>query len=455
MAQLSMSRRELLQVGAVGLSGLTLPRLLQAAGTGQRRREKHCILIFLYGGLSQLDSFDLKPDAPVEIRGPYESIPTAVPGIRICEKLPRLARLADRYAVIRSMHLEKDWFHGNAVHINLGGKMVGEARDNSPHYGAVLSKVRPSHGMVSYVWLIEDRAENDIPHARIVSGGRLGALYAPLMIGSSTQHPAKKDFRVNYFSPAEGINAERLHSRDELLRDLEPPTDSVNGSSARLDRYRKQAIELVAGERGRQAFAIDMEKESLRDRYGWHPMGQSLLLARRLIEAGVRLVGVNGWPATDLNGGTTQLFDGHGVLYQSTASASMWGENAYGLGRYLPRVDESLSALLEDLRDRGLLDDTLVVLATEFGRTPRISNKGRDHWHHCYSILMAGAGIAGGAIYGRTDKHAAYIVDDPVSTLDFGATIYHALGVSPETPLETDNPNSKIAEGQPVLRLFT
>jgi uncharacterized protein (DUF1501 family) len=434
---------------------LTLPRLLQAeASASPGKREKHCILIFLYGGLSQLDSFDIKPEAPAELRGPYAAIPTAVPGTRICEKLPRLARLADRYALIRSMHLDKDWFHGDAVHLNLGGKMAGKERDHSPHYGAVLSKLRPSSGMVSYVWLIEDRAEADVPHARIASGGKLGAIYAPLVVGSSSLHPAMADFRVSHFAPAQGVNADRLESRDDLLRQLEPAAASADRRLATLDQYRKQAMELVAGERGQKAFALHMEADALRERYGQHPMGQSLLLARRLIEAGVRLVGVNGWPATDLNSGTTQLFDSHGVLYKA-AGATMWGDNIYGLGRYLPRVDQAVSALLEDLQDRGLLQDTLVVLATEFGRTPTIKDKGRDHWPHCYSILMAGAGVAGGAVYGRTDKHAAYILDDPVSTPDFGATIYHALGVSPETPLEADNPNSKISEGHPVLRLFS
>jgi len=451
-----LNRRQLLQLGGVSAIGLGLPELLHAATPGNRSRAggqqpKSCIFIVLYGGCSQIDSFDLKPDAPSEIRGPFNPISTTVPGMRICEHMPRLARMANRYCLIRSMT------HGNAGHD--GGMhvcMTGHSApaENTPYYGSVVAKLCPSTANVPpYVWL--QNLAGDV-QPRYLTGGFLSAAYSPLRVGTDLDNPSTPGFKVKAFDAATDVSTQRLLERQHLLASVEAAGQSpVGQSSGNLGQYRERAVDLLTGPEARTAFELEREPTRARDRYGRHPLGQNLLMARRLIEAGTRLVSVVAWTGNPPGEKfvNVQTWDMHGPGAASYIG-SIFGTGSFGLGWALPRVDEAVSALLTDLEDRGLLENTLVVMVGEFGRAPRISNLGRDHWPSCYSALLAGAGIRGGAVYGSSDKTGGYVRDNPVRPEDFGATLFHALGVSPETKLGADGFTRPVSAGQPVLDLF-
>jgi hypothetical protein len=450
-----LSRRRLLQVGGISMLGLGLPEILQARAplppaSGARAAPKSCIFIVQYGGASHIDSLDPKPDAPDKMRGPYRPIATRVPGIQLGELLPRLAKLADRYCLVRSMS------HGNAGHD--GGMhvcMTGHAvpAPDTPYYGAVMAKLRPSQRNIpSYVW-IQNLAGDVQP--RYLTGGFLGPAYSPLRVGTDLDTPANPNFRMKAFDPPADVPVDRLRQRQQLLGRVEPDGNRLvqTSSGSALRRFQERAVELVAGPEARRAFDLDREPPPVRDRYGRYPLGQNLLLARRLVEAGVRLVSVTAW--TGLPPGekfrNVQTWDMHG---NGASLGSIFGTGHFGLGWALPRVDEAVSALLADLEQRGLLESTLVVMVGEFGRTPTISNAGRDHWPHCYSALVAGAGIRGGQVYGRSDKNGGYVRDNPVSPETFGATLFHALGVAPETRLGLDGFTHPASTGTPILDLF-
>jgi hypothetical protein len=435
----AINRRRFLQIGGIGALGLGLPRLLRAAAP--QSSAKSCIFIVQYGGASHIDSFDPKPGAPEGVRGPYKPIATSVPGVRLGELLPRLARSAGRFCLVRSMS------HGNGGHD--GGMhvcMTGHAapREDTPYYGSVLAKLRPAtRDVPSYVW-VQNLAGDVQPH--YLTGGFLGAAYSPLRVGTDLDTPAATGFRFTAFDPAKDVPVERLKRREQLLASVDP-----DGGSMR--RFQEKAVDLITGPEARRAFDLDLEPPSLRDRYGRGPLGQNLLLARRLVEAGVRLVSVTAW--TGLPPGETfrnvQTWDMHG---NGAGLGSIFGTGHFGLGWALPRLDESVSALLEDLDDRGLLETTLVVVVGEFGRSPKISNAGRDHWPACYSALLAGAGVRGGMVHGASDRTGAAVADAPVSPEDFGATLFHALGVPPETRLGADGFTRPASEGQPIPALF-
>jgi hypothetical protein len=448
-ADVVVSRRRLLQIGGLGMLGLGLPELLRASTAGTRRHasELACIFIVQYGGASHIDSLDPKPEAPTDIRGPYKPIPTRVPGMRIGELLPRLARLADRFCLVRSMK-NSDGGHDGGMHV----AMTGHSRPvvETPYYGSVMAKLCPSRAAVpSYVWL--QNLAGDV-QPRYLTGGFLGASCAPLRIGNDLDNPAAPGFRVTAFDPAPDVPPVRLQTRQHLLGSLEPTTTANDPASA-LRRHRERAVDLLTGPSARQAVNLDLEPASVRERYGRYPLGQNLLMARRLIEAGVRLVSVTAW--TGLPPGeafrNVQTWDMHG---NGAGLGSIFGTGHFGLGWALPRVDEAVSALLEDLEDRGLLQTTLVVMVGEFGRSPRIAGAGRDHWPACYSALLAGAGIRGGLVYGASDRQGGYVRDNPVSPEDFGATLFHALGVPPETRLGADGFTRPASAGHPVMALF-
>lgn len=445
------SRRELLQAGALAPLGLTLPQLL-AGAEAPHRSAKSCIFIFQYGGLSQLDSWDPKPTAPDEVRGPYHPIATRVPGLRVGELMPRLAQQAHRYAVIRSMT------HGVPVH-DIANRMLlaGQALPalNAPSFGAIVSKLRPSHaGVPSHVWLQRFGGGAMPPDTTYLTGGLLGMAYSPLLIGSHNDNPATPGFRVRAFDTAAELSPERVRMRLELLDRLEARQRPLP-AGASMAQFRSRAFDLIAGAAARQAFDVDRESPRLRDRYGRHPLGQNLLLARRLIEAGVRLVSVVGW--CGLAPGdrflSVETWDMHG-----NAGIDIFGTGWNGLGWALPCCDQAVAALLEDLHLRGLLDSTLVVLVGEFGRTPRISRGGsaigRDHWANCYSAMLAGAGIRGGAVYGASDGQAAYVRDRPVSLENFTATLLHALDIAPGTGISPDGFSLRASTGRPLVELF-
>jgi uncharacterized protein (DUF1501 family) len=440
------TRRTLLQVGGLGALGLGLPHLLHAgtAPTGRRRvPERSCIFIVQYGGASHLDSLDPKPDAPEDVRGPYRAIATSVPGMRVGELLPRVAARADRFCLVRSM-THGDGGHDGGMHVC----MTGQARpvESSPYYGSVMAKLRPAVGALpSYVWL--QNLAGDV-QPRYLTGGFLGAAYSPLRVGTDLDNPSAPSFRFTAFDTPTDVSTERLEGRRALLRAVEP-----TAALTHLRRFQERATDLVTGPAARRAFDLRREPAALRDRYGRHPLGQNLLLARRLIEAGVRLVSVTGW--CGLPQGETfrnvQTWDMHG---NGANLGSIFGTGHFGLGWALPRVDEAVPALLDDLDDRGLLDSTLVVLVGEFGRSPRVVNAGRDHWPACYTALLAGAGIRGGAVYGASDKQGAYVRDNPMRPEDFGATLFHALGVPPGTRLGADGFTRPVSEGKPVPEMF-
>jgi hypothetical protein len=464
MTKTLLSRRQLLQAGAAGGLSLAVPGLVAARvdadrPLGRGAAEKSCILLWLCGGPSHLDTWDLKPDAPDGIRGPYRPIATAVPGLRLCELHTRLAPLAGHFAVVRSMrHVGNISNHFDAMHHCLTGQ--AGAPNDAPYVGSILSKVRPSrHNIASYFWLLNPGRASVFISAFIGTGGYLGARHAPVFVGSPANHPAMPNFRGSdeLFAPADPA---RMEGRRQLLVRL----DATGGAGDR-DRLRQEwgdlhrrAFDLATGPGGRQVFQLEREPTKVRDRYGRHPLGQNLLLARRLVEAGASCVTVSGWtgPSPEGGGGSSGLssWDMHGG---HMGMGNAFGSGSYGMGWCLPRLDEALAALLTDLRDRGLLERTLVVVVGEFGRSPRIQTQGqpgRLHWPDCFSAILAGAGIRGGAVYGASDKIGAYVKDRPVRPQDLGATIYHALGVPLETRLGKDGASRPITTGEPLKELF-
>jgi hypothetical protein len=425
-----MTRRQLLQAGGIGMLGLTLPQFLRA---NESRSAKSCIFIVQYGGASHHDSWDLKPDAPADIRGPYRPIPTSAPGIQIGELMPKLAAMAHRYTLIRSM--------------------TGHSAPTveTPYFGSVLARLRPSTtNMPSYVWL--QNLAGDV-QPRYLTGGFLGAAYSPLRVGTDMDNPAEPGFRVRAFDTPADVPQDRMRQRLDLLNQAQGRATRAPGITDNMTRFQERAVDLLTGPDARQAFDLEREPRAMRDRYGRHALGQNLLMARRLVEAGVRLVSVTAWaglpPGERFR--NVQTWDMHG---EGAGLGSIFGRGAFGLGWALPNVDQAVSALLEDLHVRGLLDDTLVVMVGEFGRSPRITGAGRDHWPACYSAMLAGAGIRGGYVHGSSDRQGAYVRDAAVRPEQFGATLFHALGIAPETRLSPDGFTRPASAGQPVMSLF-
>jgi hypothetical protein len=414
---------------------------------------KSCIFILLCGGPSHLDTWDLKPAAPAEIRGPYQPIATAVPGMRLSELHPRLAKLTQHFCLIRSMtHPGNISNHFDAMHNCLSGQAGAPA--DSPYIGSILAKVRPSERSVaSYVWLIKCVGDPVFCAPNISTGGSLGAPYAPLFVGSAENNPARPGFKAPDIL-ASTESSERMLGRKQLL-------DGLNRGYAAQDwqDLQRRGFELATSAATRQAFDMEHEDPRVRDRYGRNPLGQNLLLARRLVESGVGFVTVNGWtgPAAGQTGGgpPSSSWDMHGA---EMGMGSAFGNGSYGMGWCLPVLDVALSALLTDLLERGLLDSTLVVVTGEFGRTPRINQNqgipGRQHWPTCYSSILAGGGIRGGMVYGESDKIGAFVKDKPVRPQDFSATIFHALGVPYESRITKDGLSRPLSTGQPMLELF-
>jgi Protein of unknown function (DUF1501) len=445
------TRRQLLQVGGIAALDLSLPRLLHArapvAGTASGRdREQSCIFVVQYGGCSHIDSFDPRPDAPAEVRGPYRPIATRVPGVRVSELLPRLAGLADRYLLVRSM-THGNGGHDGGMHVCMTGHSA--PTPDTPYFGSVLARLRPAtRNVPPYVWL--QNLAGDV-QPRYLTGGFLGTAYSPLRVGTDLDNPAAPDFRVRALDPVASVPHDRLRGRMKLLDRLQPA--GATGPAASMRRFQERAVDLLTGPEARRAFNLGLEPVRMRDRYGRHPLGQNLLMARRLVEAGVRLVSVTAWAGTPPGEKfrNVQTWDMHG---SGAGLGSIFGTGAYGLGWALPNLDQAVSALLEDLDSRGLLERTLVVVVGEFGRSPRINKAGRDHWPACYSALLAGAGIRGGRVHGASDRNGGYVRDAPVSPERFGATLFQALGVPPGTRLGADGFTRPASTGQPILDWF-
>jgi hypothetical protein len=444
----SLSRRGLLHMGSLGALRFGLGDLLTATKSaaasenadGGRGTARACILLFMWGGPSQLDTWDLKPDAPAEVRGEFKPIATRVPGTFISEYFPRLAPLADRYALIRSM-THDDAAHLSSVHHILTGHLAPKvksdadppSRRDSPTIGSALTRLWPGGqaipSFVTMPWIVSHPAAPG-GKAPGQDAGWLGAGYDPFLLAAD---PSAPNFTVPGLARPGEVSLERLEARRSLLT-------TVEGGNTGDGNPLQQALSLLTSDKARQAFDLSREPTSLRDRYGGHIHGQCLLLARRLIEAGVRLVCVN-WHQDG------QFFwDTHQNNFSSLKT------------RLMPPADQGLAALIDDLSQRGLLDETLVVWVGEFGRSPRINNQnaGREHHPGCYTALLAGGGVKGGQIYGRSDRQAAYPAENPVAPADLTATIYHALGVAPDTTLQDREGRAIVlTHGRPVTALFS
>ena len=458
-ASAKWSRRGFVQVGGLSLCGLSLPQLLKANAASGTAREKSCIFIVLSGGPSHLDTFDPKPLAPLEIRGPYQAIATQTPGVYLSEMFPQLSQVSDKYCLVRSLS-HGDGVHVTAAHTMLSGQPDGSRRNDSPFLGSLISHFKPSRSiMPSHVWLHNMKTgTNKIP--RYNSGlNKVGMGHAPMRVGYELDNPANTDFRVKEFDPPQGVSKSQFQNRFQLLNQLEQSWSfSEDKAQQRYQALQSRARQLVTGSRAREAFDLNQERPQTRDRYGRHPLGQYTLMARRLIEAGVRLVTVTAWPGLapgETQPTVTQVWDTHGTRYKN--GDSMYGNGPFGMKWSLPRLDQAVSALIADLADRGLLEDTLVVMLGEFGRTPKFENdnKGRGHWPACYSGLLAGGGVRGGLVYGASDAQAAYVAKGrPISHVDFGATMLHALGIPAEKRYGPDGFSYRASEGTPVLELF-
>lgn len=439
------TRRELLRAGALGTFGLSLPQLLRAESAARPAKIKSCVFIFAWGGPSQQETFDMKPDAPAEIRGEFKPIATNVTGIQFCEHLPKLARLANHCAIIRSA-THKNRVHNPGAYYALTGRKPERdivefpaRRGDWPGLGSVVAKIQQPAAATVPPYVILPIFANDIniptpgQHA-----GFLGASYDPLIIHAD---PNKPNFSVPALTPRADLTADRLDTRRGLLGQVNAQAAGMARVAAGidLDRHLQRAFDLVSSPVAKKAFDIGQESAANRDRYGRTRHGQSVLMARRLVEAGVRLVLVN--DAED--SGQNKRWDTHGGGFKT-------------MRKYLPETDNAVSSLIEDLRDRGLLDSTLIIWMGEFGRSPRVDNSGgRDHWPDVYSVLLAGGGIRGGQVLGSSDSRAAYPRDNPVGPEQIHATIYHALGLPEETHL-TDSIGRPMAlyQGKPIHSLF-
>jgi hypothetical protein len=428
-------RREFLQVGGgLAVAGLLSPRLAGAAPAPVGKPgARSCILVYLLGGPPHLDMWDLKPNAPAEVRGPFRPIATNLVGLQVCEHLPRLARMADRYALVRSVS-HNNHNHTPMIYYTLTGRPVerpGEDNDvrppqrtDAPHVGAVLARFKPvPAGLAGYVAVpelaVRSSTRGEFKRVRSLlrggGGGFLGPLVDPLAVNGE---PGTAE-AVPALSPPADVPAGRLERRAALLAALEGRAPASSESQT-LGDVRRQAVAL-SGATGRsaRAFALDREPARLRDAYGRHRFGQALLLARRLAEAGVPMIAVHFNEMTVCDG-----WDTHSKNFEALR------------GELLPMLDQSLSALLEDLEQRGRLDETLVVVMGEFGRTPKINTQaGRDHWGSCQSVLLAGGGIQGGQAYGSSDRIGAYPASHPVDPVDVHATVYRCMGLDPEQPM--------------------
>lgn len=420
-----LKRRDFLHAGALGLLGLTLPDLyaLKAAGRVRSDKDTNCIMLMLVGAPSQLDTWDMKPNAPAEIRGPYKPIPTNVAGMQISEIFPRMAKHADKYALLRSVYYSGVAVHDAGHQVMQTGKIF-QAGFEYPHVGSVLGFLKGPNGDVPPHVLLPRPIGNtggNMPHGQ--TAGFLGKPHDPFVLNAD---PSETSFKVPDLLPPDYITAIRADQRRNLRSLVDGAVKSFEASpDARLlDSSFDQAYTLISSSKAREAFDLSREPDAVKDRYGRNRFGLSCLLARRLVEAGVRFVTVNMFE-TVFNEIT---WDIHGSAPFSPISAY---RDLLG-----PMFDNAYASLLEDLQERGLLDNTLVVAQGEFGRTPKINPAGgRDHWPQCWTISMAGGGIKGGQVVGSSDEMAGYPKDRPIPAQQVAATILHAVGVELETEL--------------------
>lgn len=429
------TRREFLIAGSAPLLGLGLPGFLRAQP--HAAKAKACIVLFMWGGPAQQDTWDPKPDAPAEYRGEFKTIATRVPELRICEHLPLLADRTDRLAVIRSM-THNDVDHTSATHFLLTGKdrpnRSAPLGDDWPNYGSMLSFLGRGKGplppYVSMMPVVPNGAPRFVESSHGQGAGFLGPLYNPMRIDADA---SKSDYHVGDFEPRAELGLSRSLERRELLRELDWQVRRLESQAdvEAMGSHYQRAFSLLASPKVTQAFDLTREARKVRERYGMNIHGQSVLQARRLIEAGVPLVTVF-WP----NDGITNV-----SVYWDTHNRNFIDLKT----RLCPVTDLAFTALLDDLQARGMLDETLILWTGEMGRTPRVGQSvvggagagrdGRDHWANCFCSVLAGGGIKGGVVHGASDRYAAYPANSPTKPADLAATIYHLLGVDPRTTI--------------------
>jgi len=457
-----IDRRSVLTASVGGLLGLGLPQGLaihsiagENLGAGPMAepapgfgRAKRCIFLFMWGGPSQLDTFDLKPGAPETIRGPFKPAATRVPGLQICEHFQHLPARMDKVAVIRSL-AHNDPAHLSSGHATVTGQLapvVNGDKDppsskDSPHLGSLVSKLFPVPATLpSFVMLPWKAYHPSAPGGQAPGqhGGWLGPAYDPLLVSGD---PNASGWRIPALQLRDGMTPELLADRYSLLRELDSQRAALERTAvaARLTSDQAKAVNLLSSTAVRKAFDLSEEPASVRERYGRNIHGQCVLLARRLIEQDVPIVNVN-WHNDGQN-----FWDTHGNNFNRLKND------------LIPVADKALAALLADLSDRGLLDDTIIAWVGEFGRRPQISGgSGREHWPYCYSGLLAGGGIAGGAVYGSSDAHANYPASNPVSPQDYSATLMHALGIPhAQTLTGPDGRPHYVYGGKPIEALWS
>lgn len=464
-----LNRRDaMLRLGQLGLGGVTLPALLGAERaahalsapgelvrlTGGRARS--CILVFLWGGPSQNDMWDMKPHAPEGIRSIFRPMATRVPGVHICEHMPLLARHMDKIALVRSMSHASN-IHEPSVYHTLTGKINNtlvvprnqRRRTDFPNFGGFLSTLLPTGALPTSVTIPRPVGHDGVTYAGTYSGW-LGPQHDPMELKEA---PNSRDRATHPIELGPDLSMSRLQARRGLLEMLDQQDHFLQSSRAAegLGGFYEQAHRMLTSPAARNAFNLEREPAYLRDHYGRNEYGESFLLSRRLVESGVRLVSI-AWMYFMSNGRIANVWDTHGG---TGGLGNATGFDMLRANYCIPPLDRGLSALLDDLEQRGLLDETLVVAVGEFGRTPRINpTQGREHWGPCYCALLAGGGIRG-QVYGASDATGAYPRDKPVAPEDLLATIYHALGIAPDTEVrDREGRPTRICDGRPVTRLF-
>jgi uncharacterized protein (DUF1501 family) len=435
-----LTRRAFVQIGASAVLGLSMADLRRVTAGASRSPARAVIFLWLWGGPSQLDTFDPKPNAPSEYRGPFASIPTRLTGVRVGELFPQVAGLADRIAILRSLHTQSN-DHGVAGTAGLTGSIAGAANlggqtlagSARPALGACVARARAT-GAALPSYMVLGGLLHQGKKAIVGEGaGPLGARYDPFRI----QCDEEQQTRLPALQLPANLTPERLHHRQTLLRSLDQARQTFDTPGRSIDDYRAQAIELLTSPDATRMFDLSQERPALADRYGRTRFGQSCLLARRLVQHGVPFVQVNWSDHVEAeedsgDGG----WDNHYRNFQIMQD------------RQAPWLDQAFCALLGDLLERGMLDSTLVVAVGEFGRTPRINDKaGRDHWEHCYCALAAGGGVHGGRVIGESDARAERPHDRPLTPADLGASVMHAIGITSETAATLGIPmNGRVIE---------
>ena len=466
MNDIALNRRQALIASGLGTLSLGMPGIvmgsdkLDASGNAVAS-DKSCIFVLLCGGPSHVDTWDMKPDAPLDYRGPYEPIATKVPGMLLNEMHTRLATLTDHFTLINSMsHPGAISNHFDAMHNLLSGQSERRVQqgqpDEQPYLGSFIAKHKPStRNFVSNAWLIKCVGNPVFCAPNIGIGGYLGSAFAPMFVGAEDNHPAMASFK-----PPEIYNSydeKRFEERKGLLRGLESGRHDGDQKVKDWSNLREKTYDALTRSEGREAFDLSREPVKTRERYGMHPLGQNLLLARRMVESGIRFITVNGWAGQadyDKSGPPSSSWDMHGG-HMGLGNAS--GNGSYGMGFCLPRLDQALSGLFTDLVERDMLKNTLVVVTGEFGRTPYVLKQdppGRQHWPQCFSAILAGAGIAGGKVYGKSNKYGEYPTQNPVRPEELAATIYTALDIPINNPQDASGISRSLTTGKPIMDLF-